>query len=255
MHFFTQWLKPSAKSTSAPEKKLSGLSIAAAIPSRLLPLWELYQQRQLLEVRWNSSQLTYQTSIIAFDVERNLLWLDDVTPLQHQMDVQDSIRIRCSKQEKEMIVDGEILAFGREYGATGFAIELPYQPTYTLKRQHPRFSCENLPASFATIRTLGGENMLGVIQDISVGGIKLSLYGNHTQQLRPNAPLAYFDFQLSGQKTIKEPARITSVRFMKNESRITQVGIEFADKSPEALEKRAELLHYWLHSHVRLRTA
>ncbi|MGN0921248.1 MAG: flagellar brake protein [Cellvibrio sp.] len=259
MHFISQWFKSATSSNADSAKALAEgkarSNNVATIPSRLMPLWSLYQQRQLIELRWNNSQLSYQTAILALDVERNLLWLDDVTPYQHQLDLQDIVRLRCVKQDQEMVIEGEILALGRDYGATGFAIALPEQPIYTPRRKHPRISCGDKPNSFANLRALGGDTFLGVIQDVSIGGMKVSLYGNHTQNFRPNNPLAHFEFQLAGQKPIKEDARVTSVRFVKNDSRITQVGIEFADKSPEAFEKRHELLRSWLNSYTGLRSA
>jgi hypothetical protein len=50
------------------------------IPDQYLPLWQLLNQRQLIEVKVEGSSFTYQTLVLAIDVQRGLLWLDDLFP-------------------------------------------------------------------------------------------------------------------------------------------------------------------------------
>ena len=77
------------KKVSDIPKKEPNLSLASNIPEQYLPLWQLYKQRQLLEVRIGSASRVYQTMIIALDIERGLLWLDDLFPSQRVLDVGD----------------------------------------------------------------------------------------------------------------------------------------------------------------------
>ena len=65
------------------------LSLASRIPDHYLPLWELQKQRQLLEVKIGSASRVYQSMILAIDIERGLLWLDDLFPQQHMLDAGD----------------------------------------------------------------------------------------------------------------------------------------------------------------------
>lgn len=237
MRFFTRWF--SRKATPETPLPSSGLTLVSNIPDGLLPLWQLYRDRQLLEVSWNQSQRRYQSLILALDLERNLLWLDDLTPSQRQLDLADTITLRHIDGQFELVISGIIAAFGQSQGCNGFAISLPYEVGYQSRRQYPRYSLEGHQPRFATLRSRGGEALMGVIQDIGVGGMRIQLSGNHTANFRPGMNLAQLDYQL-GQRPVAQVASVRAVRFVKTPHRATQVSVCFADTSAAALQKRHE---------------
>src|SRR5690606_1940748 len=92
------------------------------IPSQYLPLWHLLNQRQMIEVKVEGCSSSYQTLVLAIDAERGLLWLDDLFPNQHALEVGDQITLRHLRSGEQLSFSSPIIAWGSTYGANGLAI-------------------------------------------------------------------------------------------------------------------------------------
>lgn len=201
-------------------------------------LWHLLNNRQLLEARVEGSGLSYQTIIVAIDVQRGLLWLDDLFPSQHLLEVGDIITLRHHRNEEQLSISAPILAWGKNYGAQGFAIALPNEVSYLPRRRYPRVELSSSNAISVKIRPIGQDISQGNVQDISAGGLRLSVPGNLLGQLRHGALLPLCELRLSDELHIRCSARIRAFRLVRNLQRYTQVSIEFVDLAPE---RRAQL--------------
>jgi len=221
--------------------KDSSMTLASNVPAQYLPLWNLYKQRQLLEVKLNGTSRLYQSMIIALDIERGLLWLDDLFPQQLLVEVGDEITLRHHRNGEHLVIRANVVALGANFGATGLAIMLPDNATYTPRRSAPRFSVNNDSPLMVKIRTLGQEPCYGTLQDISTGGIRVNVAGNLLGQLRHGAILPLCEVVLDDGFQLRCRAKVCAFRMNRSPYRNTQISIEFIDLADN---KRAELNHF-----------
>lgn len=219
-----------------------------SLPDQYLPLWQLLTQRQLIEVKVEGNSLSYQTLILAIDVQRGLLWLDDLFPNQHVLEIGDKISLRHHRNGEQLSFSSPILAWGSNYGANGLAIMLPDHLLYTPRRQFRRANMGDKPSLSLRLRAIGQDISYGSVLDISSGGLRASVPGNMLGQLRHGALLPLCEFTLSDELTIRCSARIRSFRLLRAPYRHTQVSIEFIDLPAE----RAQQLQQFINNLVYL---
>lgn len=229
-----------ASSTTPTQPKLTLASVSpitktstSDIPNKYSPLWQLLNQRQLIEVKVEGNPLTYQTLVLAIDIQRGLLWLDDLFPNQHILEIGDRITLRHHRNGELLSFTSPILAWGSNYGANGLAIILPQDISYAPRRQYRRADMSDTNRLSLKLRAIGQEITYASILDISSGGIRASVAGNMLGQLRHGALLPLCEFTLSDELTVRCSARIRSFRLLRAPHRHTQVGIEFVDLPAE----------------------
>jgi c-di-GMP-binding flagellar brake protein YcgR len=213
------------------------------IPSQYLPLWHLLNQRQMIEVKVEGCSSTYQTLVLAIDAERGLLWLDDLFPNQHALEVGDQITLRHLRSGEQLSFSSPIIAWGSTYGANGLAIMLPEQLSYTPRRQFVRADMSDKPSLSLKLRALGQDFCFGNVLDISSGGLRASIAGNILEQLRHGALLPVCEFSLSDELTIRCSARVRSFRLVRTPHRHTQVSIEFVDLPAERAQQLQQFIN------------
>lgn len=235
MSLFNKLFKKSPPS-AAPEASSGGanLSLASHIPENYLPLWQLHKQRQLVEVKIQGSSRAYQSMVLALDIERGLLWLDDLFPQQLLLEVGDEVCIRHHRQGEQLQIRGPVIALGANFGALGFALVLPQDAHYRPRREAQRFSVSSDTPTMVKLRPLGQEPCMGTLQDISAGGLKANVAGNLLAQLRHGSVLPLLEFSL-GDLHIRCKARVCAFRICRAPYRCTQLSLEFIDLP---LEKR-----------------
>lgn len=259
MHFIKHWLakdKATKHVIESPRlQKEPALQLAAKIPDALLPLWQLHKGHQVIEINWNSSKRAYQSMILAIDVQRGFLWLDDLLPEQLMLEVGHEVTLRHVQGAKALTIKGEVIAFGKDYGGRGFAIALPARVDYLSRRMHPRYMpLANQPV-LVSIRCEGENPMIGTLEDISAGGLRVYFAGNHTHNLRHGSTVHFCDISFGKNLNLQEQGSICAFRFIKNPSRGTQVSIAFADVSTSSCAERTETIYKWLNSAINLRSA
>lgn len=262
------WQKLSGKSSAAKSAavkpalpKAAALKLASVspitktsrdnLPDQYLPLWQLLNQRQLIEVKVEGSSLSYQTLILAIDIQRGLLWLDDLFPNQHVLEIGDQISLRHHRNGEQLSFSSPILAWGSNYGANGLAIMLPDHLSYSPRRQFRRADMSDKPSLSLKLRAIGQDITYGSVLDISSGGLRASVPGNMLGQLRHGALLPLCEFTLSDELTIRCSARVRSFRLLRTPHRHTQISIEFVDLPTE----RAQQLQQFINNLVYLQQA
>lgn len=217
--------RSTATVTQIPTGKLE------SVPDQYLPLWQLLAQKQLIEVRVEGSTLSYQTLVLAIDIQRGLLWLDDLFPSQHLLEIGDRITLKHHRNGEQLTFSSPILAWGSSYGAAGLAILLPEHPCYAPRRQ---FNRANVTSNLsAKIRPIGQEISFGSVLDISTGGLRVSVAGNLLSQLRHGALVPLCELSLSDELNIRCSARVRSFRLVRSPHRNTQISLEFVDLPQE----------------------
>lgn len=220
-----------------------GALLADSIPDQYLPLWELQKQRQFLEVKIGHASRAYQSMILAIDIERGLLWLDDLFPQQHILDAGDEITLRHHRNSEQLVIRAPIVAMGSTYGASGFAILLPDFIYYTPRRSANRFAIGHQSPMSAKIRTRGQEPSFGTVQDISTGGLRLLVAGNLLPHLRHGALLPLCEVDVSDNLQIRCRARVCAFRMGRSPYRHTQVSVEFLDLDDGTRAALAQFLY------------
>jgi c-di-GMP-binding flagellar brake protein YcgR len=221
------------------------------IPDQYQPLWQLLNQRQIIEVKVEGSSLAYQTLVLAIDIQRGLLWLDDLFPSQHLLEIGDHITLRHHRNGEQLNFSSPILAWGSNYGANGLAIMLPEQPSYVPRRQFLRADTSSKPNLSVKLRAIGQDISYGSVLDISSGGLRASIPGNLLGQLRHGALLPLCELTLSDELTIRCTARVRSFRLLRAPHRHTQISVEFVDLTRE----RAQQLQQFINNLIYLQQA
>jgi c-di-GMP-binding flagellar brake protein YcgR len=236
--------------TSAQSPAVTALNPASEQPPKLPQeyrvLGDLQKKRQLLEVKIGTAARAYQSMVIALDVERNLLWLDDLFPQQVLLEVGDEITLKHHYQGEELRIKSQVLALGNQYGATGIAIMLPANAQYTPRRKHSRFNLA-FPLT-VKIRSLGEEPCFGSLEDISLGGLRLHVAGNLLTQLTHGAILPLCEISLSKELQLRCRARVCAFRISRKPYRSTQISIEFLELSKEKQMELKFFLHQQFHA-------
>ncbi len=212
------------------------------IADQYAPLWELKKQRQLLEAKITGSSRAYQSMILAIDAERGLLWLDDLFPQQHLLDVGDEVTVRHHRNGEQLMIRAQVVAMGSTYHASGFAIPLPEFVYYMPRRSSPRFMVGHQSPLSVKIRTLGQEPSYGTLQDISTGGLRLIVAGNMLPYLRHGALLPLCEVDINDELHIRCRARICAFRMGRSPYRHTQISVEFIDMEEDTRVALARFL-------------
>jgi len=240
MSFLDKLFKRDTRSSKTADA--APVTPAGQVPEHYLPLLELQNQRQLLEVKITGSSRVYQSMILAIDAERGLLWLDDVFPQQLLLDVGDEITLRHHRNGEQLVIRAPVVAMGSTYQASGFAITLPEFVYYMPRRSSPRYIIGHQSPLSVKIRTLGQEPSYGTLQDISTGGLRLIVAGNMLPHLRHGALLPMCEVDINEELQIRCRARICAFRIGRSPYRHTQISVEFIDLEEETSAQLARFL-------------
>jgi c-di-GMP-binding flagellar brake protein YcgR len=246
MSFLDKLFKKGARSSASDAKPSDtgqeGSTPTNNVPEQYLPLAELQNQRQLLEVKITGASRVYQSMILAIDAERGLLWLDDLFPQQLLLDAGDEITLRHHRNGEQLVIRAPVVAMGSTYDASGFAITLPEFVYYMPRRTSPRYIIGHQSPLSVKIRTLGQEPSYGTLQDISTGGLRLIVAGNMLPYLRHGALLPMCEVDISDELQIRCRARICAFRIGRSPYRHTQISVEFIDMEEETRTALARFL-------------
>lgn len=222
------------KLTSTRKAEAANFSLGgSAKPEAPAALHHLLQSRQLLEVTQPGRQRSYQSMIIAIDVERRLLWLDDLFPAQRLLEMGDEITVRHHRSGEVLSFTTPILAWGHSFGASGIAVALPELVDYQPRRQAPRCDLSGHTPITAKFRLLGQKASYGTVKDISTEGLCVLAPGNLLAHLHHGTVLPLCEVHLNKQLHIHCRALVRSFRLCREPFRATQISLEFIDLPPK----------------------
>ena len=201
--------------------------------SQFAPLWQLQDSRQLLEVIVNGHSHSYQSMILALDVDRKLLWMDDLFPTSNNLEIGDEITVRHHRNGEVLSFTTPVIAWGANFGAAGIAVILPDSVNYQPRRTEPRCDLSNHSAISAKIRLMGQEACFGTVKDLSSEGLCLMVPGNLLGQLHRDAIMPLCEVHLTNELHIPCRARIRSFRLCREPYRATRISLEFIDLQPK----------------------
>lgn len=207
--------------------------------SDIEPLLTLHHQHQLLEVCVKNSLRSYQSMILAIDMERHLLWMDDLFPAQLTLEVGDEVEVIHHKGGNVLRFSGHVLALGSAFGAPGFALALPAEVNYQPRRRHPRYTIANAPALNTLFGLIGVDPIYGDVIDISLGGAKIRSNQLKPSMLSPGQVIPLCEIKLSADLKIRTKARVCS---LSKEDKSYYICLEFLTLSPLQKEALARFL-------------
>lgn len=217
--------------TSRPEKTPANAPVAQGeTPGEIdyTPLLYLQQQRQQLEVWVEGERLSYQSIILAVDSKRGLLWIDELFPSLHTLPVGTGITLRHHRHGEVLTIESPLVARGQDYQVPGMALLLPESLAYLPRRQHPRFDLRDARIG-VTLRAMGENARQGTLINLSLGGMRLALPGNHLSHLRRDMVLPLCEFTLPNQVKIRCQGVVKAAKLEREPYRHTQVSLAFAD--------------------------
>ena len=195
-------------------------------------LQQLPANRQILEVVPAGQHRSYQSMIIAIDVERNLLWMDDLFPEQNFLETGDEITVRHHRNGEVLTFTTPIIAWGSRFGASGIAVVLPENVRYQPRRMSPRCDLSNHTPITAKIRLMGQDACYGTVKDLSGAGLCVLVPGNLLNQLHRDTAVPLCEVHLSKELHIYCRARVRAFRLCREPYRATRISLEFVDLQP-----------------------
>lgn len=225
------------KQATPPKEK----PVARAPTQAEQSLLDLAHQHQLLDVSIKGEPRRFQTMILAVDLPRGLVWLDDLFPRFEALLPGDLLTVQHQRGWEALTFGGPILALGASFGASGFALALPEQVGYRPRRRWPRWQAPDYAPIRVKLRAHYEEPGYGRLLDLSAGGMRIALPGNQSQLLRRDALLTLVEVPLDQQFTLRCRARVRNLRLALGPYRHTQVSLEFAELAPE---QQAQLVRF-----------
>lgn len=211
-------------------------------PTRYRELAQLCAQRQLLTVMPSEHRRSYQGMILALDIERELLWLDDLFPRCSLLTPGDKLTISHHKAGDILRFEAIIVALGRQVGTSGMALALPAPPRYRPRRQWPRLAMDGRAPVRVKLALPGAGPQYGQLLNISAGGLRLALPGNWLTTLRHGDQLPLCELTPTPGLTIRCRARLCAFNTGYRPWRQTYISLAFVGLDGAVQQN----LHHWI---------
>lgn len=226
-----KFTKPAAKAASQPVTEFVNKL------QHYTSLLELQGRRQFIEVliensdrsaHYNSLQpmplQSYQSLIVAINTEASELILDELFPACVHLQLGQKAIFRYSQGNHVLQFEMTLLGH-HDHGSLVFS--LPKTLNYQPRRQQPRLLIDKSQPLTVQLQSPIYEPWFATAQNISAGGMRLTIGGNITDQLEPGSLLRQCDFTFSRDFHIRCQARVIGFRFSRTPYRHTQVSLEF----------------------------
>lgn len=226
-----RFTKPAAKASSQPATEFVNKL------QQYTSLLELQGRRQFIEVLIENSDCgahshslqpvppqSYQSLIVAINTEASELTLDELFPACVRLQQGHKAIFRYS-QGNHMLQFEMTLLGHHDHGSLVFS--LPKTLNYQPRRQQPRLLIDKSQPLTVQLQSPTCGPWFATAQNISAGGMRVTIGGNITDQLEPGSFLRQCDFTFSRDFHIRCQARVIGFRFSRKPYRHTQVSLEF----------------------------
>jgi c-di-GMP-binding flagellar brake protein YcgR len=200
---------------------------------RYAPLIQLQNERRLLEVIVGEKADSYQSMIIAIDLSNKRLVLDELSPLVENFNalVGQTITVHHQNHQHLLKIISKITTW--DPISRTLIIDLPEHVEYQPRRQHERFTLNPQSPLNVVIDPIYGAPWHATIDNISLGGLRVTVIGDLRDQLHKNKPLRKCEITShSGHKSVCK-GRVKAFTYFHSPSRRTEISIEFEDNLHE----------------------
>jgi len=183
-----------------------------------------------------------QSLLLAIDVKRELLWLDDVFPVQQHLSQGQHLQVSLRQGFEHCHFSSVVIAIIDKPHGRMIALQIPSQIHRSPRRKQRRFILPG-PALNVRVRASGLHATSAELINISAGGMRLAINGNLLKSYRPNSSLPFCRFALSPNLLITCSGVIKAASLDKKVGRKTQVSIAFADITQTQRQQIDAYLH------------
>jgi len=202
---------------AATEQTLADTAISS-VNDYLLPLFKLHQKKELIEVRSPHSPHQFQSLILAVDMERQEIWLDELFPrlVDHQLQAGDNIRVQRYHQGRVVFFETEIVARRLHNGEPVVIARMPDAVYDQQRRQFPRVSVVKDSGVSFHATSANKTPIFATVRDLSRCGIKFVIAGDFTQQLHREQLLKDCELRLGDEGSIACSVQLKALRFKRS---------------------------------------
>lgn len=206
-------------------------------PESVSLLRPLALRRQLLTVR--VGQQPYQSLILALDIERKLLWLDDLFPRTASLMIGETVNVEHPMHHQLLSFSVPVAGWSASGQQGGIALPLPEKISIGPRRRWPRLDVFGWHPISARLTIPGCEPVSGEILNISAGGVRLSLSGDWRARLRHGDILPLCEFKVCDQIRIRCRVRVCAYGLTHRPWRQTRLSLAFEDIHPSVQQALA----------------
>jgi len=222
----------------SPELKVTEVAPCLAdMVERYSALMELQAKRQLIEVLPSaasaSHELSCQSMILDINFSSGYLILDELFPRLENLQLGDALTIKHHHSGELLTFTSRLLHILHDDGSPCYALALPEQVGYRQRRLYPRINLSQQQPLNVRLQSPWRTPWYATAQNISAGGMRLTVGGNVLQQLNRGCILPVVEFKFNSDFQIRCQARVRAFRFCRRPYRQTQISIEFLDMGPQ----------------------
>ncbi len=202
--------------------------------ARYIPLMELQDKRQLLEVEvvGNCHLQSYQSMIVGLNFVKQLILLDSLTPVNPYCPIiiGDKLIITHKQQGQILSFSGNLIDIVNDNNQLFYAMELPTDIAYQQRRFYPRLPLNNemrnvIPLS-VKLKSPLKTNWHCTVINISAGGMRIAVAGKVSDQLSLGKVLPSADLFFNNLK-ISCPIKVKSFRQLRRPYERTEISLAF----------------------------
>ena len=207
-------------------------------PELVAPLKELLERRQLLRVSRTmgggiEEAISYQSLLLALDVERGLIWLDHLFPAAPNLKAGETLVLSHSRGTEITRFSGQVVGPDAAGTAGALALSLPRQVYQGPRRRWPRLAVFGWHPISAQLAVPGLSLLNGEVLDLSAQGLRLSLSGDRRAFLKHRDILPLCEFKVHAGLRLRCRVQVCGHGLNAKPWRQTQVSLRFVDLTPD----------------------
>lgn len=224
------------------------LQPAHSLANRILsysPLFELQEKRQLIEVTSERTGESYQSMILAVDLKRQVLDLDELFPQPADYIYQpgDIFTVKHHHQGQLLTFSSPLHSIMMSLSSPVYSISLPESVHYRQRRSATRIRLSKQQPLSVRLQSPRRALWYATANNISAGGMRLVIGGNVLDQLQRNTLLPECEFRFHDEFKVRCQARVKAFRFLRRPYRHTEISIEFTDLGPMQQQQLKQLIN------------
>lgn len=240
MALFTQLLHRLAPA----EKPATPPAAPRPEPESVRRLRPLLEHRHLLKVELDGQE--HQSLLLAIDVERGLIWLDELFPRALTLQPGSELTVSHHRGGQLVQFSGPVVGWGPDMGLSGLALPLP-QDVYTgPRRRWPRLAVYGWQPISARLAVPGLSPLSCEVLNLSAGGVRLAVTGDWRPFLRRRDLLPLCQFTVAPGLQVRCRVRVCDFGLSHRPWRQTRISLAFVDLAPDRQRQLASFVEQQL---------
>ena len=212
--------------------------------SRYAPLIHLQEQRQLLEAVLPHRQDSFQTLIVGLDLMQQHLVIDELAPLLADPKSLIGKQINIRHQRNRTMLDMPLTILDWSAQERCYRLTLPDHVKYSPRRHYERLTLARHSLLNTEVKPLYGAPWCATIDNISHGGMRISVGGDLRGQLSKHQLLPICRILLSNTTSIDCRGYVKAYSYFNRPYRHTEISIEFETMDSQQREELTRFLDH-----------